>query len=143
MPRLYSTLLWVGQTLLIGVAGALLGTVLFGYGAATGGPVLATSLRTIGAIAVLALVLSLSRRWWRRTSALFHLSSAAVAYLLMPLSWAGHTLFGSLVLPPGGLPSALLDLVVWIAVAAGLYSLQARHHPPTGADFADRMDWVR
>jgi len=45
------------------------------------------------------------------------LVAAGLGYLVNPFSWGGHTLFGQL-LVSAGVFSALIDWVVWMAVAA-------------------------
>jgi len=104
----------VGTTF-VGVIGVLLG--ISGANVTT-----AVVMRTV---LVVALVLAMTRAFRiRDRSAADHaarplsqvLIAAGLAYLVNPFSWGGHTLFGQL-LVSAGVFSAVIDFVVWMAVA--------------------------
>lgn len=140
--RARSILVWIGQTFAIVVLAGLLGLMAFGYGAAAGGEAYGISLRTVIALLILGFTLAIARKHWRRSSLGFHLSSAAVAYILLPLTWTGNALFSAALVDTPWL-SAVLDGVLWLLVAAGVTTVQAGRHPATEDDYGDRMDWAR
>lgn len=107
-------------TIFVGLVGAM--AIIYNVHTLTKAINLAALIRTV---LVLALVLAMTRAFRIRDSmAADHagrpyqqvLVAAGLAYAVNISSWGGHTLFGQL-LVPAGVFSALLDFVVWMAVA--------------------------
>ena len=102
-------------SIFVGLVGAIVGILSVNV-------TLAVVLRSV---LVIALVLAMTRAFRIRDRRAADLAgrpfqqvliAAGLAYVVNISSWGGHTLFGQLMVP-AGVSSALIDLVVWMAIA--------------------------
>ncbi|MBL8931194.1 MAG: hypothetical protein JNL54_13815 [Kineosporiaceae bacterium] len=140
--RWSSALQWIGQSVVIGGVAGMLGIFAQALALAQGNLSVAVTARSVVALLTLASVLGwVLRRWPGRRSYRYHLTSALMAYVLMPLSWIGQALAGRF-LAADALVTLAVDLVVWLLVAAGIVAAQrARYAAPREAPIA--AGWAR
>lgn len=114
-----------GLALAIGLTTGILGLMAISLGAVKGEIGMGIGLRTaLELFALVCLVAYAARRWPDHGLGTF-LAAAAAGYLLNPLAWTGQALLSAAVLP-GGPVTFVTDLVLWLAVTAGVVTMQAR-----------------
>ncbi|MFC6715114.1 hypothetical protein [Branchiibius cervicis] len=135
------TVRWISLTLALAVASAVLGIVAVTFASIQGEVGMGIALRTILELFALVSIVAFCARLWQDYGWGFWLSSAAVGYLLNPLSWTGQALAGRSVVSSAGPIAAVMDLVTWLAVAAAVVWVQGRRHdgPPIPADVRELL----
>lgn len=128
---------WIAITVVLAVTAGVLGLVGVTLGAVRYEATLAVLFRTMLAVVALLTVSAYAVRHWPDHSRWFYLSSAAGAYLLLPLAWTGQALLAQLFLAPGVLTFAV-DLLVWLLLVWAVVSLERRREEPPTVDQAVR-----